>query len=754
MLHTFAICLSLFELSGQSLTSTYIGGTLGTKLNVYDNSCSGIIGLQLPENDFYIVTGVDVSYSFRSVSPFSTSQQRSFLEFLNNGSSEPEVSGPPVQFQNPLPYSRSGLDIANGTYPGGTNLQFALRIKSEDLTDLSVTECNNLRHYVEDASWTITVHYTQGPKVGINTDAPEALLDVNGKIMISDDAYSAREGMVKYDAMSKEFSGYNGSEWKSLSKAGVVEDLDGDTKITLEASPGSDEDEITLLFDGLERWKFFDNRIEQLLSGGNLFMGKGIGGTQLGSDNTVYGNQAFVSNAGGVSNVAIGKESMSSNTSGYENTAMGKQSLLFNTGGYQNTAVGFQSLSSNTEGFRNVGIGSLALSGNEDGIDNIGIGVRTLAVLNDGIGNIGIGYNAGSKIVGQNYNTVIGHRAFLDAAGAHNTIIGSFTRSRFLLQNMDSTTIVGYDARGSDASVSLGAGSSSSFRCMALGSQSDASEESIAIGRRTDAKGFSVLIGNGSSVETLSTPARAVGLGNNVKTGWYSVTIGSGASTANAKKSVAIGRNSDSGSESVSVGYLADATTDAVAIGESAISQNSGVAIGRESDAGSNAVAIGETVNAGDNEVRIGKSSVTSIGGPQAWTNLSDKRYKKSIRGNVPGLDFISLLEPITYQLNTELLRAENGSDSDFSETASMNYSGFLAQDVEKAALSLGYDFYGVDRPQERGGKYGLRYAIFVVPLVKAVQEQQQIIEIQKQKITSLEKRLDAIEERINQEGQ
>ena len=40
----------------------------------------------------------------------------------------------------------------------------------------------------------------------------------------------------------------------------------------------------------------------------------------------------------------------------------------------------------------------------------------------------------------------------------------------------------------------------------------------------------------------------------------------------------------------------------------------------------------------------------------------------------------------------------------------------------------FGYDFSGVDKPKNDKDFYGLRYAEFTVPLVKAVQEQQQII--------------------------
>ena len=46
-----------------------------------------------------------------------------------------------------------------------------------------------------------------------------------------------------------------------------------------------------------------------------------------------------------------------------------------------------------------------------------------------------------------------------------------------------------------------------------------------------------------------------------------------------------------------------------------------------------------------------------------------------------------------------------------------------MAQEVEQAAKELGYEFNGVDVPKNDKDFYGLRYAQFVVPLVKAVQE-------------------------------
>ncbi len=50
--------------------------------------------------------------------------------------------------------------------------------------------------------------------------------------------------------------------------------------------------------------------------------------------------------------------------------------------------------------------------------------------------------------------------------------------------------------------------------------------------------------------------------------------------------------------------------------------------------------------------------------------------------------------------------------------------TGFIAQEVEATAQKLGFDhFHGVDAPKNENDHYGLRYAEFVVPLVKSVQE-------------------------------
>jgi trimeric autotransporter adhesin len=47
---------------------------------------------------------------------------------------------------------------------------------------------------------------------------------------------------------------------------------------------------------------------------------------------------------------------------------------------------------------------------------------------------------------------------------------------------------------------------------------------------------------------------------------------------------------------------------------------------------------------------------------------------------------------------------------------------------VEKICQEIGYDFNGVVKPQSEKDNYKLAYAEFVVPLTKAIQEQQEMI--------------------------
>lgn len=160
------------------------------------------------------------------------------------------------------------------------------------------------------------------------------------------------------------------------------------------------------------------------------------------------------------------------------------------------------------------------------------------------------------------------------------------------------------------------------------------------------------------------------------------------------------------------------------------------------------------------NMIRVGNTTVTSINGAVAFTVVSDGRFKTHVAEDVYGLDFIMKLRPVTYNYDVKGMDRfiEGGERKDHDgkvipytaqELASIKqkeqvkYTGFIAQEVEAVADSVGYDFSGVDKPDNDKDPYGLRYSDFVVPLVKAVQEQQKMIDDLKKKIELQQKEIE-----------
>ena len=198
-------------------------------------------------------------------------------------------------------------------------------------------------------------------------------------------------------------------------------------------------------------------------------------------------------------------------------------------------------------------------------------------------------------------------------------------------------------------------------------------------------------------------------------------------------------------------------------------------AIGRQTFAyyegltNSSALGFAASITA-SNQVVLGNADVTSIGGQVGWTSFSDGRYKRNIKQDVPGLVFINQLQPITYtvdvaaiQSRLQSIRGEmKGTEKNNSlittmeqnasvESSTIIHTGFIAQDVEKTALKLGYNFSGVDKPKDDSKSfYGLRYGDFVVPLVKAVQELSSRNDSLAAVITQLQDSLNSVVDQMN----
>jgi len=128
-------------------------------------------------------------------------------------------------------------------------------------------------------------------------------------------------------------------------------------------------------------------------------------------------------------------------------------------------------------------------------------------------------------------------------------------------------------------------------------------------------------------------------------------------------------------------------------------------------------------VNA-SNKVRIGSTAVTVIEGQVGWSFPSDIRLKKDVEDIGQGLDFVKALRPVQYRLK------DGNERIDF---------GFIAQDIE-TLLGTDYNVLGIGGDAERN--LSLRYTDFIAPMVKAIQEQQVMIEQLKAEIGELKRRL------------
>lgn len=172
-----------------------------------------------------------------------------------------------------------------------------------------------------------------------------------------------------------------------------------------------------------------------------------------------------------------------------------------------------------------------------------------------------------------------------------------------------------------------------------------------------------------------------------------------------------------------------------------------------------NAFTIGSnSVITRSNSGVLGNASTQVVGGYANWSTASDGRMKADVRQDVKGLDFILALKPVSYRFDAEKLdrflnagveapvnsRLESGKGSEkmkqqqavaraayekaLAAKSQVRYTGFIAQEVETAAARTGFAFSGLVKPANKQDIYSLKYAEFVVPLVKAVQEQQSLI--------------------------
>ncbi|RMB59557.1 hypothetical protein EAX61_08205 [Dokdonia sinensis] len=389
------------------------------------------------------------------------------------------------------------------------------------------------------------------------------------------------------------------------------------------------------------------------------------------------------------------------NTAAEQNTFIGFQAGKETISGRDNVAVGSMSLSKNTSGNFNSGIGDETLQNNTTGSQNTAFGNDALRGNTTGSGNTGAGTNAGDNNKTGNSNIYIGQDADTQTDG------------------VDAAIAIGKSSRvNGDEAIAIGSGAQGT------------GEDAIAIGDNAQAQAVeSIAIGNGA--KSINGATRSIAIGweaENNGSGNGVTTIGMESVISNgATNSIALGNDNT----------IAGGASNVVALGNSITIDN-----GR-----TNAVGIGfQASPTQSNQIRLGNTGITNIMGQVGITATSDARFKENIETDISGLEFITGLQPVSYTFNNEKLSAFLGEEQVAKNTGKREV-GFLAQDVEKLAQDLNFDFSGIKTPEDDNDIYGLRYASFVVPLVKAVQEQQSQIEDLKREVQELKHLKDELAE-------
>lgn len=380
------------------------------------------------------------------------------------------------------------------------------------------------------------------------------------------------------------------------------------------------------------------------------------------------------------------------------NVFWGYQSGLKNTG-HSNVGLGIKALFSNTSSSNLVAIGDSALY-NNTAIQNTAVGSKALYSNTFGVYNTANGFSALRSNTTGAANTANGVNTLLtNTTGYANTAIG--VSALYLNTNGGDNTATGVQSLTSNTE-----------------------------GFNNTANGSNALFSN--------------------TTGFDNTAIGYGSLEGNTEGNYNTANGFDAlshnhmGNNNTALGYSADVSVDGL----------------------TNATAIGNgaMVNA-SNTVQIGNSLVTDIYFGSSTATLhantvitpSDARFKYDIKDNVPGLEFIKKLTPITYYFNEEKLNEFTKTgiiNKNIIQPASYNSekqvrTGFLAQDVEKIVKELGYSFDGVYAPANDKDHYSLAYTQFIMPLVKSVQEQQKIIEDRNKKIDSQGEQIKKMNEKI-----
>lgn len=531
-----------------------------------------------------------------------------------------------------------------------------------------------------------------------------------------------------------------------------------------------------------------------------------------GGSNIALGYEALTNNSTGSSNTAIGGSTLQNNISGAFNTAIGRSALESNTDGDYNIGIGFASLNSNTTGDNNIANGHYALSNNLTGSSNIAFGNAALYDNTTGYGNFAAGYRSLWKNTTGNSNVAIGGSTlYNNTTGIRNVAIGRQSlysntignyNSAFGYQTLENNTIGSYNVASGYRSLN---NNTTGNNNVAFGQDALYSNTT---GYSNIAIGFSALGENIADVSNIAIGTGSLRLHNNgntnVSVGSYSLNnhISGAANVAigglsldeniSGELNTAIGHRSGGdtmGSRNVFIGAFS---------GTHSIFENQNDILVIENTSSSNTLIYGEFDNnilsfgssstkvgvntktpsvplhlRGGSDVTLSDASGIFVIGSEAGGNLamdnneiqarnngatsdlnlqaeggdvrvggaivhaSDRRLKRNIKDISFGLNDILKLRPTEY-----FWKGKTQDDKSL---------GLIAQEVNDVIKNVvTYD--------EDSDKYGVSYTELIPVLIKAIQEQQLIIQTQQkrnnrqtQELSDLNSRIELIESKLLQ---